>query len=90
MKLQTLIVFGGLGVIAYMIYQKSKATQTPMPTLPSSNPNTLQVESKPETPISEEDVVNAELLNPTKRQVKEQMTDVVMGGGKMCFNAMKF
>jgi len=88
MKLQNLILLGGLGYVAYMIYQKSKATPTPTP--PKTNTNTLQVESKPETPVSEEDVVNAELLNPTKRKVKEQMTDVVMGGDKMCFNAMKF
>jgi len=91
MKLTNLIVLGGLGFIAYLVYQKSKTT----PTSPKSN--TLQVDSKPSSvesnpslPTSEVEVENETLLSPPNRRIQEQMTDVVMGGGKMCFNAMKF
>ena len=92
MKLQNLILIGGLGVVAYMIYNKSKTTPTP-----TKSSNTLKVDSKPESkpeskelPTSEVEMENKELLSPPKRKIKEQMTDTVLGGDKMCFNAMKF
>ena len=95
MKINSILILSSLGVIGYLMYQKSKQNSATPPQ--KANTNTLQIESKPsssdsdqELPISEKDAENEQLFSPTNRPIKEQMTDVVMGGGKMCFNAMKF